>query len=261
LTVSVQLGGLYLGQNELKALEINEEKGLALLAKAATEQNSATAYYMVGEYLFAKEKENGIPENTPEEDTSIRFFKQAAALGDTDAMYVLGVAHHEGVPGLFEASPSTAAEYFMRSAEKKNVSAIYHLALMCLTGDGIETDPKRGIALLHQAADLNNADALFLLGETYFSGSDGENIDYPRALKFFKRAGKLGHGGALHNLGVMYYNGFGTKIDYEKAFYAYQNASVFGHIGAVENLADMYQKGLGVPQRFESPPRPQTVFA
>jgi TPR repeat protein len=96
----VQLGGLYLGQNELKALEINEEKGLALLAKAATEQNSATAYYMVGKYLFAKEKENGIPENTPEEDTSIRFFKQAAALGDADAMYVLGVAYHEGVfPG------------------------------------------------------------------------------------------------------------------------------------------------------------------
>jgi uncharacterized protein len=126
----------------------------------------------------------------------------------------------------------------MRSAEKKNVSAIYHLALMCLTGDGIEADPKRGIALLHQAADLNNADALFLSGETYFSGSDGEDIAYPRA---------------LHNLGVMYYNGFGTKIDYEKAFYAYQNASVFGHIGAVENLADMYQKGLGVPQRFESP--------
>lgn len=246
----LQLGSLYLDL-ESKILSFDEEKGLSILARAATQYANASAYYAVGDYLFAKEKAQGLPEGVSEEETSLFYIRKAAELGDADAIHFMGAAYHEGIPGLLEANPTLASEYFAQSALKKNSHSAYYLALMHLTGDGIPQNTAQALHYLRLAADLNHAEALFLLGEIYFNGSDGEEVDYPRALKLFKMAGKLGHAAALHNLGVMYYNGFGTKVDHEKAFYAYQNASVFNHIGAVENLADMYEKGIGVPQRFD----------
>lgn len=231
-------------------IETNPDKGMELLTRAATEHASASAFYSLGEFLYDTEQENGVPEKKTEDETSIRLFKMAAELGDSDAMYFLGSAYHEGLPGYFEASAPTALAYFTQAAEKGHLQSAFHLSLMLLTGDGVDADTGKAKYYLRLAADRDHPEALFLLAEMHFNGSDGENLDYQQALKLFKRAAKLGHAGALYNLGVMYFNGYGTKVDHEKAFYSYQNASVFNHVGAVECLADMYDKGLGVPQRF-----------
>lgn len=229
-------------------LQFDEEKGVEFLLKAASEHQSATAYYLIGNYLFQKEQQYGIVTEQP----STRFFERAAALGDADAMHFLGVAYHQGIEGLLKQDAKKAVEYLEQAGRKNHAESLYHLGLMFRTGDGVETNAELAVSYLKQAADLHHADAMFLLGEMYFAGSDGLEVDYPRALRLFKEAGKLGHGEALHNLGVMYFNGFGTPVDYEKAFYAYQNASVYQHIGAIENLADMYEHGYGVPQSMDN---------
>lgn len=45
---------------------------------------------------------------------------------------------------------------------------------------------------LMEAVSTSNVDALFCLGDMYFYGLEGLEIDYPKALELFKVAGKNG---------------------------------------------------------------------
>jgi TPR repeat protein len=71
--------------------------------------------------------------------------------------------------------------------------------------------------------------------------------------KAFTEYRKLADGGdiqALHNLGVMYYNGYGVDLDYGKALQCFLEAAEHGVAGSQNNVGYMYAHGEGVPQDF-----------
>ena len=76
------------------------------------------------------------------------------------------------------------------------------------------------------------------------------NGDYARAFIEYQQLADSGDMLAIHNLGVMYYNGYGTYRDYQKALQYFLMAAEHGIAGAQNNLGYMYAHGDGVSQDF-----------
>jgi TPR repeat protein len=77
-----------------------------------------------------------------------------------------------------------------------------------------------------------------------------KNGDYATAFREYQQLASGGDIQALHNLGVMYYNGFGTYRDYGRALQCFLIAADFGVAGAQNNLGYLYAHGNGVEQDF-----------
>lgn len=74
--------------------------------------------------------------------------------------------------------------------------------------------------------------------------------DYAKAFVEYRRLADDGDIQALHNLGVMYYNGYGAYLDYHKAMQCFLAAAEHGIAGSQNNMGYMYAHGEGVPQDF-----------
>lgn len=98
---------------------------------------------------------------------------------------------------------------------------------------------------LEQSVSNGGAEAHFCLGDMNFNGTDGYEVNHPKALRHFTAAAKMRHPEALTSLGAMLYNGLGAKRDMEKAFRAYQLAAETGNTAAMRNLAAMHMHGEG----------------
>lgn len=72
--------------------------------------------------------------------------------------------------------------------------------------------------------------------------------DYATAFIEYRKLADSGDIEALHNLGIMYYNGFGVQLDYRKALQCFLQAAENGVAGSQNNLGYMYAHGEGVPQ-------------
>lgn len=115
-------------------------------------------------------------------------------------------------------------------------------------------------------ADKNDAEACFQLGlnsyeaaeatyddyyydyeyEDYYDAS--EDSDYAEALKWFIKAGDLGHNVAQNYLGIMYKNGEGTAQNYSEAFKWYSKAAAKGNKYSQYNLGNCYAEGWTGPK-------------
>lgn len=98
--------------------------------------------------------------------------------------------------------------------------------------------------------------ALMLAGSHPVSGGWDEALaaekdgDYAKAFGEYKQLADGGDIQAIHNLGVMYYNGFGIYRDYGRALQCFLIAAEYGIAGAQNNVGYMYAHGYGVVQDF-----------
>ena len=51
------------------------------------------------------------------------------------------------------------------------------------------------------------------------------DVNYKKAIEWYKNAAEQGHANAQCNLGVMYYNGRGVDVNYKKAIEWYEKAA------------------------------------
>ena len=93
-------------------------------------------------------------------------------------------------------------------AEIGDSSALYNLGIMYIKGLGVNRDPKQATEWLLLSAKQNNFLAQYFLGHIFAKGN-GVTKDYKKALKFYKLAAEQGHPAAQTNLGAMYYFGHG----------------------------------------------------
>ena len=84
--------------------------------------------------------------------------------------------------------------------------------------DSVDDDFKvqQGVSLLQQAAEMNNAEALFMLGKLAMAGH-GLPPSEDAAFKYCRKAAELGHSDAQYELAAMYALGRGTNADDGKA--------------------------------------------
>jgi ectoine hydroxylase-related dioxygenase (phytanoyl-CoA dioxygenase family) len=136
------------------------------------------------------------------ETKTIGAFRIAAAKGDVDAMFNLGLCYKNGEQGV-ETDAATAFSWFQRAATAE------------IGGDG-----QHG----HATAQCN-------LAACYYTG-EGVSQNDVEAVRWFELAAAQGLAAAQHNLGFCYATGTGVTLDNAKAAVLFQQAAAQGHPGA-----------------------------
>ena len=98
--------------------------------------------------------------------------------------------------------------------------------------------------MIQKRIDVNDAFAIYQLGEDYYKGYRGLTIDKRRAFNLHSRAAKLGNDLAHYRLHDAYESGEGVERNHEKAMYHLEMAAIFGNEMARHNLGvDEERKG------------------
>ena len=129
-----------------------------------------------------------LPVQTNEKE--IEGYQKAAAQGNADAQYMLGLAYAtgEGVP----KDAVYAIEWYQKAAAQGNVAAQYMLGLVYATGKGVPKDAAVAASWYTKAAAQGNASAQYNLGMAY-ANSEGVTRNLVRAYAWFDLAAAQGN--------------------------------------------------------------------
>jgi len=94
---------------------------------------------------------------------------------------------------------------------------------------------------MKKRVEVNDAQAIYTLGNYYRDGRNGFPQDYNKALELWHRAGELGHAKSYQTIGDAYDNGEGVKVEEKKAEHYYELAAMMGNVEARYNLG--FQEG------------------
>ncbi|OAG43478.1 hypothetical protein AYO21_02415 [Fonsecaea monophora] len=128
---------------------------------------------------------------------AMQWYKRAATLGDTPAMYKMGMILLKGLLSQ-QKNPREAVSWLKRAAEradKDNPHALHELGLLyesASSTDHIVRDEKYAFQLFQQAADLGYKYSQFRLGSAYEYGLLGCPIDARQSISWYTRAAAQG---------------------------------------------------------------------
>ena len=98
---------------------------------------------------------------------------------------------------------------------------------------------------LRAAAQVGDANAMFLLGREHFIGRYmPRNMEAAR--KWFEQSSQAGSVADTNALGVIYYEALGVDPDYDRARVLFLTAAELGNAKAMRNIGRMYEGGHGV---------------
>ncbi len=151
-----------------------------------------------------------------------------------------------------------------KSRSQKNAPSVKVDAATVADGDSapvlISTTGGRGagndhqkwpnFAALQKAADEQNPDALYELGQRYLEGTPDTPKNITRALLNMEDAARRGQRAAHFRLGKLYADGVETPRDYAKALAHYKAAALAGDPIAQHNLGAMISTGRGVKRDY-----------
>lgn len=125
---------------------------------------------------------------------ALKLFQTAAAAGDAQAMFSLGIMHAKGeaVP----ASKSEALKWYKKSAEAGNIRGMFNTGVMLFSGDGVLKDLNAAFNWTLKAAEAGYTDAMFNLALMYENGY-GITASKDLAKSWYKKAADLGHANAM----------------------------------------------------------------
>jgi TPR repeat protein len=133
-----------------------------------------------------------------------------------------------------------------RAAAQGDSNAEYALGVMYAKGQGVPSDIKKAVEWLNKAAAHGNKHAQFELGVIVYNGKLVEQ-DYARAFSLFSDAANQGVLDAQYNLGVMHKAGQGVPKDSKKAYELFLSAAEKGVRNAQLNLCGMFMFGENGP--------------
>lgn len=137
----------------------------------------------------------------------------------------------------------TALAEFSALAEAGDPNAQFSLAVLYLSGRGVERDVVKALDLHRKAADQGLVAAEHGLGVFYYQGM-GVKQDYAEALKWFGRAAAKGFAESEFNLGVMYFNSEGVRRDEIEVVKWISLAAARKFAPAQYRLGRMYEAGV-----------------
>lgn len=175
--------------------------------------------------------------------SEIDGLRAAANKGNPVAQNNLGVRllSGEGV----ERNPARTVALYRAAAEQGLATAQSNLAYLYWNGDHIEKDPVEAISWAKKAAEQNYGAALFLVARAHETGL-GANQDLSAAVAWYRKAVEQDNPAAMNNLAVLLSNGDGIAQDTEAAVRLYRQASDAGYALASQNLGMLYWRGKHV---------------
>jgi len=178
----------------LLGLEVDPKEAFSLYHSAA-KQGHAQSAYRVAVCCEIGQEEGGGTKRDPFK--AVQWYKRAAALGDTPAMYKMGMINLKGLLGQAR-NPREGVSWLKRAAERadeENPHALHELALMYQNAGGndiIVRDEGYASQLFHQAAELGYKFSQFRLGTAYEYGLLGCPVDNRMSIIWYTRAAAQG---------------------------------------------------------------------
>ena len=177
---------------------------------------------------------------------AVAQFKQAAATGDTIAMYNLGTFYLKG-HGVAQNN-AEAVKWYRKAADLGLPIAQYDLGTHYSQGTaGLRKDARKATAYFQQAADQGFASAQASLGFIYVTGQLGK-ADPELAVKWFRKSSLQDNVEGNYNLGLCYLNGTGVSRDIGRAEKLIERAADQNHLLAQVKLMELYTAGTILPQ-------------
>ena len=152
-----------------------------------------------------------------------------------------------GSPGAGNTSTG-AADGFAGADALMTPYEMYRRGYAYDTGDGVEQNHEKAFEWYSKAADAGDINAMFMLGQMYYTGFWVVEQDFVKAYDWFMRSADGGDQNSMYYLGVLYRLGLGVEKDYDKAFAWYMRSADLGYYAAMKEIGDMYEKGEGVKQ-------------
>ncbi len=249
----------------------DKSKAIDFLKKAYEAGDVKSAYELIKEFKYGKNKDYGIV---------IEVYKNLAKRGDRDALRELAKLY-TNPPNFPEAKKhmnvEKGLEIYKEMADNGNIEALKELAELYICGNcfedeknryddsfsyikklhdmdyprytyllgwlynygkGVKQDPQKALELYKEAMEENYKYAAYRLGWLYFPGEDNKNkkyvlrVDYDEAIKYFKLGAEFKDYKSSELLGYIYEKGIGVQKDEKKAFKYYQKAARHSYTAA-----------------------------
>ncbi|KAH5607029.1 hypothetical protein HBI45_098450 [Parastagonospora nodorum] len=174
----------------LLGLQVDTKEAFSLYQSAAKGGHAASAYRTAVCCEMGHEEGGGTKRDPLK---AVQWYRRAAALGDTPALYKMGMILLKGLLGQ-QKNFGEAINMLKRAAEradKDNPHALHELGLIYEASTGnqrIIQDEAYALQLFHQAADLNYKFSQFRLGQAYEYGLLGCAIDARTSIAWYTRA-------------------------------------------------------------------------
>ena len=231
-------------------LQVDHERAYHLYLQAA-KQNHAAASYRVA---VCNEIGAGTKKELPR---AAAFYRKAASLGDTPAMYKLGMILLNGALGE-QQNAREAISWLKRAAEQAdedNPHALHELALLYEQQSGtlVPYDPAYARNLLTQAAQLGYTPSQYKMGQCHEYGSLTFPVDPRRSIAWYTKAAEKGDSEAELALSGWYLTGSeGVLKQSDSEAYLWARRAANKGLSKAEYAVGYYAEvGIGIKQDIE----------
>ena len=178
---------------------------------------------------------------------SLAGVRKAAAQGDAEALFKLGMLYDRGYDSIL---PDTARanEYYARAAAGGYAPAMGLLGFRLIRGEGIAADSARGVEMLRRGADMGDARALNNLGWWLTFRPGASAAERGEGLRCLRRAADAGHPVALASLGRAEEEGISGRPNPGRAAELYDSALSRGFSQAAAPLWRLRQESFAALQ-------------
>lgn len=181
------------------------------------------------------------PDADPDQPAVVKVVETAPPSDSSWTWFNVGLSNQ--LTGQVGSAP-IALDAYSRAARHESSPALVNLGYLHEIGHGVPKDPARAAIYYRQAADLGNPVALYNLGRSYYTGTNGLPLDWTAARRCLEHASGEGLVAAQHLLGQL-------NVDQNRhtnAVVWFTRAAEHGFIPSMCSLADLYHQGRGVPQ-------------
>lgn len=231
-------------------LQVDHERAYHLYLQAA-KQNHAAACYRVA---VCNEIGAGTRKEPPRASA---FYRKAASLGDTPAMYKLGMILLHGSLGE-QKNPREAVNWLKRAAEQgdeDNPHALHELGLLHEQPGStlVPYEPAYAKSLFTQAAQLGYTQSQYKLGQCYEYGSLTCPVDPRRSIAWYTKAAEKGDAEAELALSGWYLTGSeGVLKQSDSEAYLWARRAANKGLSKAEYAVGYYAEvGIGIKQDVE----------
>jgi len=185
---------------------------------------------------------------TEDKTQAIKFLKEQADAGDTEAMHTLAFIYYEGAGT--EKDLEQSFSWLKKAAEAGMTEAMFDLAYTYHEGEGTGKDLKQFFYWVKKAAEAGIPEAMHKLALAYYKG-EGIEKELKQYFSWLKKAAKAGVPEAMNNLALAYYKGEDTEKDMKQYFFWVEKAAEAGVPEAMDNLALTYKNRDGSERNEE----------
>lgn len=201
-------------------------------------QNIAEAKMLLGNILV----------NDSNKDTILKgskLIKDAEDAGDKLAYYMMGLIYFYGIDTVAEQNHDEAEKRLLEGYQEYLDGGFASTLAELYSYSTEKCDYKKAFEYATIAAEDDEEDGYFVLGELYFNGW-GVTKNIQKALENYKMSAAYGNKTAMNQIGIIYMGDESFETNPEQSFYWFNEAAKKGSEVGMNNVGYCYKNGFGI---------------